>query len=814
MLPPKQAQKELEKVKVETWEIDRVAALKNLPETLRKAARPLLGVEEDGGNLNYLERTKLRNEYAPVVSGLSSAQRIDFFETLCPRLGKAMEDAWRLFDRLPYQSGYQPKAFRAPGHDNLLLDRRINWLSSLVQVVGPYPERDVVWHATWAAHQNGWGAAEAFAALFAATIDSGGKPGDDVFEILCASARGEHEIGFMGRHVAQALLCASRPDGWEFIEKLLLAAQREEGLRQAILESVDTAHPEAFRRMLRLILDHNLVRFSATVRALNDWIGYAWDSLSTGVVNEVLKNILLYLEDESARGAALKGKDAEQCHLALWAIAFNNAPAAVEPAASLLKHPKAEFRFAAAQLLSQLGLTTAQESLLTVLEDDDLHLSLCAIAPHQHGEMVEELVNSNLFERLETLLPRFPEKQLRLKPLIWPWTGWTLDRELVSSVLLNALGKRPATRLIPHLGHLANNQRGHALQLLAMPDNPSAEARDAFLDWIGDGSRNVRDAAIIGLQKCEVTATDAPRLENLLTRSAGDLRRGVISLLARQSDAGAMASAGRLLAAGSAPQRLAGLELLCRLTEAKRCLADARELAADYRKTHPKLAEAERQQIQNIEAVRTETWTLDNALGLVHSHEDRTWPDKPLNRSIALHSPAAVKLISALDDLVHEHREKTITTENWQGEPEQKLLVEVRYDFPSPKPELTLHQDKARLPLAAVWEKFWTERGEELRDADGFEVLRAMAWQHAALRGGHDDKCPVFRKRCNAAVDAILGGYKKPQIKYAGVVRDLLRWFLRLHPTADGPDFALDAMETSFALLPEAELRYVKKEDD
>lgn len=814
MLTPEQAQKELEKVKVENWEVGRVAALKRLPEQLRQAARPLMGVEENGEGLDYLQRNQLSDEYAPIVAGLDSAQRIEFFETLCPGLGKALEDGWRLFDRLPYQCGYEAKAFRAPGHDKLLLERRMKWLSSLVQAIGPYPDKNVVWHAMWAAHQNAWGTPQAFGTLFAAAIDAGGKTGDEVFEILCASARGEHEIGIMGRHVTQALLCASRRDGWEFVEKLLLAAQREEGLRQAILESIDTAHPEAFRRMLRLILDQNLVRFSATVRALDVWLGYMWDSVSTGVVNKVMEKLLLFLEDEPARAAALKGKDAEQCYLALWAIAFDNAPAAIAPAAALLQHPKVEFRFAGAQLLSQLGLTTAQETLLTVLDDDDLHLPFCALAPHQYGEMADELANSDLFERLEKLLPRFPEKRLLLKPLIWPWTGWPVDRQLVSSVLINALGKRPATRLIPHLGQLSNHQRGHALQLLAKPDKPLAESRCAFLDWIGDGSRNVRDASLAGLQKCEVTSTDAPKLERLLTRSAGDLRRGVLSLLARQPDAAALASADRLLAAGSSPQRLAGLELLCQLAEAKRCLTEARERAAQYRESRPKLADAERQQIQNIETARAETLTLDNALGLITSHDDRTWPDKPVNRNVALHSPGAVKLIKALDDLVHEHREKTIVAESWTGDTEQKLLGEVRYNFPSPKPELTLDQDTARLPLAEVWEKFWTERGTELRDPDGFELLRAMAWQHAALRGDYHDKCPVFRKRCKAAVDAILGDYKKPEIRYEGVLQDLLGWFLRLHPPAGASDFTLDAMETSFALLPEAELRYVKREDD
>ena len=84
----------------------------------------------------------------------------------------------------------------------------------------------------------------------------------------------------------------------------------------------------------------------------------------------------------------------------------------------------------------------------------------------------------------------------------------------------------------------------------------------------------------------------------------------------------------------------------------------------------------------------------------------------------------------------------------------------------------------------------------------------------AALRDKYHDNCPAFRKRCKAAVDAVIGDYKRFELRYDGVVQDLLRWFMRFHPPANGSDFALDAMETSFALLPEAELRHVPKEDD
>lgn len=813
MLKAEQAQKELQKIKVEAWQKDRLAALKKLPAHLRNVARPLIGTDLEGEDLDYEKHVELREETLPIAADMSPAQRIQLFETLFPGLGQPVENGWQLLNELPHSMGgwdSEAKAFRIPGQDVLLLKKRLEWVESLLGRIGEYPGKDLAWHAAWAGHQ--WGS-ESIAILLAAAIDAGGKTGDEIFEILCASARGEHEIGIMGSHVTQALLCASRPEGWEFVEKMLLAAQREEGLRQTILESVDAARPQAFRRMLRVILDHNLVRFSATVRALDVWLGYMWDSVSTGVANAVIEKLLLYLEDSRARDAAIKDKDAEQVYLALWTIAFDNAFAAIEPATTLLKHPKAEFRFVAARLLAQMDLPVAQQKLLSVLEDQDLHMPYCALLPHQYGDMAEQLSDSDLFERLEKLLKHFPEKSTTLKPLVWPWTNYKVNRELVSSIMLKALGKRPATRLIAHLADFTAYERGEALGKLAEPEKIEPPTRNAFLAWIGDNTRTVRDAALRGLEKCDVASSDAPKLEDLLTRSASDLRRGVLGVLLRQCDADALASADRLLAAGSAPQRLAGLELLCRLTDAQRCLAEARQRAAAYCKARPKLAAAERQQIENIETARAEKLTVDDALGLL-KHDDRTWPAKPVNRKVALHSAAAARLVKSLDDLIHEHREQTITIEDWEGETRQELLGEVSYGFTSPKPELPLEQDRARLPLLEVWEKWWTERGKELRDPDGFELLRAWAWQMVALKDEYDDKCPIFRKRCKSAVDAIVGNQKKFSLRYEGVLKDLFHWLLRLHPPQGGSDFVLDAMETVFASLPDAELRHVIKEDD
>ncbi|PWU20002.1 MAG: hypothetical protein C5B50_04960 [Verrucomicrobia bacterium] len=817
MLKPEQAHKELEKIKVEGWHQDRLAALKKLPKTSREVARPLVGASDDGEDYSYQEHGKLREEVLPLAAGMTGDQRMELFQALFPGLAAAVEAGWQLHNELPHSMGgwqTEVKSFRIPGNDGVLLKRRLRWVESLLGCVGPYPGKDLIWFATWAGH-IGWGS-EPLAILLAAAIDAGGQTGDEIFEILCASARGEHEIGIMGQHVLRALLCASRPDGWEFVEKLLLAAQREEGLRQAILESVDAARPETFRRILRVILDNNLVRFSATVRALDVWLGYMWDSVSTGVANAVIEKLLLYLEDANARSAALKGKDAEQAYLALWTIAFDNALAAVEPAGALLKHPKAEFRFVAARLLGQMDLPSAQAKLHSILEDQDLHMPYCALVAHQYGDLDEALLKSDFFERLEKLIKRFPEKATKLKELVWPWTGYAVDRSLISSVMLKALGSRPATRLIPHLGDFSSSERGAALKLLAETEKVGGEARDAFLAWIGDASRSVREAAIAGLQKCSLLAGDAPTLENLLTRTAGDLRRGILQLLFKQADEAVLASADRLLDASSAPQRLAGLELLRQLTDCKRCLAEARERASTYSKARPTLAEAERQQIENIVTARTETLTLENALGLV-KHEDRTWPANPVNKKVALHSAAAVRLIQALDDLVHEHREVTITIEQWDNEEskEQKLLGEVDYGFQIPKEDKILEQDRARLPLLEVWEEWWAKRKKDLRDADGFEVLRAFAWFECGVKDPRtDDDIKLLRKRCPEVMRAVYGEYPRPELKHDHIVMDLLRWLHRLHPAPGTQDFLLDVLETIFALVPESELRHMPNPDD
>jgi hypothetical protein len=800
MLNREEAQAALKKAENPRWVEDRVASANRLPEPARAVARTLLGVDtrpitDMATREEFLRRLRVG------FTAMDADTRRELLEALFPGMGSTVEHGWRLHERLPYQMGEDRRGYRAPGNFHALLERRILWIWSVVRLAGPYPQ-GVAWFAAWAPHLMTYTGGDTLGILLAAAMDEGGEAGEEVFQTLCASARGEHPVGAMGRHLVRAMLSASRPDGWEFMERLLLAAQREEGFRQSILECVDEAHPRAFRRMLRLILDHDLSRFSATVRAFDTWLGYRWDVANLKAVNAAIGKLLAYLEDPEARLAAMRGKDAEQAYLALWTQAFEDADAVVAPAAELMRHPRAEHRFVGAHLLDQLRLPASFEKLLDGLEDEDLRVANRTMGAFLHGAD-ESLLGSDLFERLERLLPRFPERVAKLGSIVWPWTESTVSRETVAEALANNLGHRNPTRLIPHLASMGASGRADVVARLAARQPWDPATRETLFSLIGDPSRQVSEAALSNLGKCRISVEEAVAMEELLERKSGTLRRGVLTLLSLQPDAEVLASADRLLGAKGRPSRLAGLELLRSLVEGKRATTDARARGERHRAEHPVLSDAERQQLDVVLAAGVEPPTRADALGLIR-HEDRTWPDVPVVRDVRFHSSAARRIVQALDDLFVANAQEIVTFRESDGEVRKCLLAELRWGIPNPDPRRTFEEDLQRLPLADVWMGWWRTRGPGFRDADGMELLRACAWHRFTLDpyDGPGKMLKAFPEVVSSMFGDVPTVTTSDRWKVRSRAASLLSWLLRMDPPAGSVDFLLDAAEGALALLP------------
>jgi HEAT repeat protein len=816
MISREQAQEQLKAFYNPNHSKEQVARLVRLPSKLSTIGQILI---QDGPEWKKLEKNheqgkRFHHDVTQDLASLTSKQRKILFSAILPGIAPYLGDTWDLFDELPYQEGFSRRPFRSP--DQPLPDARASMLQRLVFSLRGYEQQDILWLAAWAPYLGYYGS-DAPGHVFAAAINRGDKAGNEVFDILVSSANGTHEIGGMGRHVVRGLICSTRVDGWECIERMLLAAQREEGLRQAIMESIDEAHPQAFRRILRLTLDQKLVRFSAVVRAFSVWFGLPFEAVNQKTVHNILEQILVYLDSPSECQKAVKIRDAQTTYYALWAMAFDDVQSALPYALTLSRSSDVEKRFAATHLLVQTSLKEILPDLLHLLNDEDLRI-VAHVLSNVNGWIYgnDVLSKSDLFERLEKLIPRINHKQSDLQSLVWDWMPIPLKRESISGMLVDCLGDRSPKRLIPYLSRMNPNDRGRVVRILGEMKKKDREILDIFLLLVGDASPYVRGEALKGLRDIKLLDSDIAQLENLLSRKSQDLRRGIIQLLSGLPDQTLVESLGRLLKDNGENQHLAALEIMKECKQKDRISRQVDLLAVNY-KEQAEPSAAEIVLLNGILSQTIETYTLDDSLGLMNP-QNRTQPvpiKTSQSRKIKLGSSAAIACLKSLDTLVEEHRNDEVQIHKG-GTKAVELLGNIQSSWmlysanhwqSIGKPDFSL----VDFPLKDLVEDWWRTRSKNLRDDDGYELIRAYAaislfghnWHY-----GFSRQDPDVSRDIQKHFDLNLNF----KMNYKAVVETMIEWLLWSHPVKGDAEFILDALEESVARIPYSELTGMKKE--
>jgi hypothetical protein len=779
-----------------------VAALRQLPRNPARAGLALFGYDTSGELIrDPVENATALADAARFLESSSGRERLRLFAALFPSLSSALEATWKLLHRTPYV-----QSFRAPNNATVSLAARFNLLRALLNLLKDY-RADVVdapWLATWAPYLASYSGANLFGYLLAAAVDGGGPQGETVFDLLRASAEGEHDGAGMGWHVLQALLAAARPDGWEFVEGLLLAADRQEGLRRSILFAALVAHPQAFRRLLRLVLDRDLLRFTSVLQGANAWTGIGGSVTERPRIEQALKRLDSFLNDEGARRQALDRGDSEAAFAALWCRAFEDADAALDEASWVIEDRKVERRFAAVTLLARLQHPGTAPLLRRAAADADLRVAIMALygVRFQRNPGVEGIgwpePDETWFPVLERLLARLPARATKLEPLNGQGHRVFAYRPQIASYLPLCLAGRPATVLIPYLRDLLSYGRGQLVRTLLSQGYHGADLRALFLVLLSDPDDQVRKAVLPELKKEPLAADDARRLEDLLRRRSPSLRQVAAELLASQPDDAALESCDQLLA-GTLPQRLAGLELLRRLVEAGRRLADCRARAAAYEARHANLGGAEREYLDPLLHPDRKPPSLDDALGLMDP-SGLTPVVPPRKRKVHFITPAAVGCLKALDELVHEHRETVVKIPVRAGV-EERLLGSSNVPLWLPNGPGSVEEQLKRLPIYEVWEAWWHNRPARLRDRDGLELVRAALWCHFVESGNPNVEEELTPAR-QALLDALTAGQEPVALRYSHVVQTVVAWLLWLHPPIDPIEFYLDALESLYALAP------------
>ena len=328
--------------------------------------------------------------------------------------------------------------------------------------------------------------------------------------------------------------------------------------------------------------------------------------------------------------------------------------------------------------------------------------------------------------------------------------------------------------------------------------------------FVGDTSKGVRENAIKSLteKKFVPTVNEIKTLSDYLTRTAAELRAGVIEILMNSTDSRVLTAADTLLTSKNKNQRLAGLELLRELSESGRGTQQCQTLAASYKKQRKTITKMEQVQLQAVLDSKDDELSFDNCLGLIDPAglSPVTAPEKHKVKAI---TPAAINLVKSLDEFVHLHRDLEVSySTRYDNEIQTHLLAETRLGFPlalGKDAEKSKKEISALLDLLCDWYRSLDKKNT---DSDNFHLLRAANWI-SEIGDRELDRLQQFGKKSTAhqeLVDYLIGKKAPPKLRYRNVVNTLLDWCLYLNPSENADRFSLQVAETGYAMVPESEI--------
>ncbi|MDV6376537.1 DUF5724 domain-containing protein [Deinococcus arenicola] len=681
-----------------------------LEERLRAASPPLNELVRSliKEPRDYRERERREVALADFLHGSTEADQSELAALLFPQLPEtAQRTINALLTRHPYPESYARRAFRAPG-ERVQAVRAASWLMVAWQATRDYPQ-NLEWFAVHAGLLNSW-SSHNLGLLLGQAVSDGSAP---VLQILRDTASTQHPVARMGRHVPLALLSSIDPAAWALAEGLLLAAQRQEGLRQVILETVDEAGPEPFARMLRLILQEDLLRFAAVLRAACVWFGLNYDVTDLKVVRGLLTRALSFLEDAEAARTAVRGGSGVDAYLALYVLAMRDAAEAAGLARPLLQDTNPERRMAAAQFLLAAGRLD-QAGQAALIRDPDPRLAALAGGMVNRWSQPDEAPTFT-FEDYLAYAQRLPDSirsgESSHQPLLFPWLGHLPARAEAVDTLSAVLGDTHISRLAPYLGQMSGDGKTYVLKKIEQRHKENVQpidtaTRELLLTLLQDRNSGVSQATVEVMAHLtpnpgEIGAEEVGVIQTLLKRKSADLRRGLIRLLARDA-ALAEASALELLRASNTDQRQAGLQLLQEVGAAPPADFEPRNVSEQT--LYARLTEP------------GEQLSLDDGLGLFDPAE-RT-PFTPLEvreRDYPQEVQRGAELLQSLDALIAANRETPLLGVGYDGE-QTILLGNVSGWMLRPNSE-------GAMPLAELWDGWWEGRADP-QDGD----LTRMGW--------------------------------------------------------------------------------------
>lgn len=592
----------------------------------------------------------------------------------------------------PYSTGYMRKPYRTR-NIQLHKARIISKISSLLRLYGGgFDLHEYLQQPNYEWHNM----PDEFAIpdMIAYALDEGDTTARG---LLMDIIHGENQAVLLKHSMLRGMLMSHQQDCYKTVADLLVAARLQEGLRQTIAEMMDEGTIESMNMLLGTIIEHDLIRYSAIVRALDVWTGMNLEASQQRVAQQVIQYVYDALKDDALRQEWLTNENANQIYISLWATAVHeemDLPARIQTVIdSDIRYRKLvalyvlansqydELRFTIARKLlheQELNPATDPELVYSVMVNyvygcefvweyiDDAFNSERVMKIRRTPALEDQTERERDFARIRDLLQMMPSNDLSGTSDTLTFSSYHLHTDLLMNKLLYLASYEPdpvrISQILDMKDRMSPDLRGQILEYVIKDGEDPAQRRFA-LDALSDKSMSNREKAVRCATNFTLNDEEIQRFEDLFRLKTGSLRQGGIRMLLSQPEERLEPVIPRLLSSKNELQRLAGLELLNELQgKSSRQEQFARLVEAAASLTEPT---AKEQVLLDKLQGEQEEYTASNGYGLYDPELSEPWLDEMVDTSqfhiasdILTMKPARIKQIfQELNDLIYEHRD-------------------------------------------------------------------------------------------------------------------------------------------------------------
>ena len=172
-----------------------------------------------------------------------------------------------------------------------------------------------------------------YSAFIAAAIRQGNA---DVITATKEVFVAENNVGILSRELICAVERTDNEALHDALIDLLKAARLQEGLRQVILESGDSYNMDFYLKLLKVVDEEGLLRYSSVRRAVQTWCGLGYENVEDKDIATIFHAIRRYLEHPEERATAYAGDNPLLVYIALYTAGCVDAQVAFAEAEALL----------------------------------------------------------------------------------------------------------------------------------------------------------------------------------------------------------------------------------------------------------------------------------------------------------------------------------------------------------------------------------------------------------------------------------------------------------------------------------------------